>query len=90
MVRPIRFPYALWRDLVSDESGFWAWMVRPIRFPYALWRDLVSDDVGVMALSVIIAILFPYALWRDLVSDVCRAPRVMYSLLVYVSIRLMA
>ena len=40
----IQFPYALWRDLVSDfAAGYQLVLDDPSQFPYALWRDLVSD-----------------------------------------------
>ena len=40
----ILFPYALWRDLVSDVTARVSWCSAPsVWFPYALWRDLVSD-----------------------------------------------
>src|ERR1039457_1092436 len=60
-----RFPYALWRDLVSDP--YLIWISLNTRFPYALWRDLVSDAhtrSGGKSPDQ-----FPYSLWRDLVSD---------------------
>src|SRR6266568_3786098 len=62
------FPYALWRDVVSDATNLYVLSALVIAFPYALWRDVVSDPFEIKVL--LWAMLeFPYALWRDVVSD---------------------
>ena len=63
----VSFPYALWRDFVSDQGRGYRASADRQEFPYALWRDFVSD--GSYILPQVLIAWFPYALWRDFVSD---------------------
>ena len=65
---PTTFPYALWRDFVSDKGDLEGQLRLSLPvFPYALWRDFVSDTI--LQERVTRTVPFTYALWRDFVSD---------------------
>jgi hypothetical protein len=65
----LKFPYTLWRDLVSDASGVpGGSQGHRFHTPYGVtsFRTYLYTELAIQALE------FPYALWRDLVSDCYR------------------